>query len=150
MKLPRFRLGTLLKAVVVVNLAAGLLWLNLRWINVHAERAMILRLRIAPSDINTMVYRLTSSTPSLRLDVRIRGWLRVSQGDSRLPPGLYSKKSERWDNWGRRFQSDIAALRFNIAVCVSILLGVVLVMRVGDRLVTRLRPPAGGQGESAT
>ena len=31
MKLPRFRLGTVIKAVVVVNLAAAMVWANLIW-----------------------------------------------------------------------------------------------------------------------
>jgi hypothetical protein len=61
------------------------------------------------------------------------------------PPFIVSDRiSGEEQPWGVP-NSDLAGLRYNIAVYVSVLMGVVLVMRVGPRLIARLREPAGNQ-----
>ena len=120
MKLPRFRLGTLLKVVVVVNLAAAMIWGNLRW---RAFRA--------GDELSSQEIRLILHTYFWHR-AHFRGWpftyrVQMIEGEqnvmSLFPLRLESVDPAAWTN--------------NLFICVSILLGAVLVMQVGPRLLRR-------------
>ena len=140
MKLPRFRLGTVVKVVVVINLAGAMLWGNLGWRSVVGGDELSLQ------DAGLTSFRGWDISVFYH-PPRIRGWPRSYQAQSGThikfdiykPVDTFIEDGVEYEVHPWTDAHDPAALRFNIAVCVSIFLGVVLVMSVLPRLVAATR-----------
>jgi hypothetical protein len=112
MKLPRFRLGTVIKVVVAINLAAAMVWGNVRW-NVESRRTRMHKGRLQD------VIEACRGWPVIFS--RGGGWAHTSEPQTlHLVAGFKHSR-----------------LSLNIAACAAILFGAVLVLFVAPRIFRR-------------
>jgi hypothetical protein len=140
MPISRFSLLTLFVALCLAGL---MLRSNLAWKEVRPARnyvsheAQLLRRAAAPYHGHKFHYRY-----------RTRGWFRAFQAEVGIPlpenidtgfkRALAESGLRQWE-----YAWDSAAVSFNVAICLSILLVVVLVMSMARRLLNGKREPAG-------
>jgi hypothetical protein len=144
-KLPRFRLATLVKVIIVVNVTAALVWSNQRWSEFPTEGIWgygDFAFHVHGVDVQGGRFRQEYSwLPEGAIKdpvIRVGGFPKRCHTQS----GFYQEDAGEMRFAVQSTFTDPAGCRFNVAVCVSILLGTILFLRVVPRLANRWRNPA--------